>query len=290
MKPRLTAERLFSNPPLDGTAPREVRVSPNGRYASWLRIADDDRERLDLWGADLESSKLQRWLAATDLPTSTAAGARERNDRERRRLFGHGIARQTWSADSQGLLIEASATGCFLDVPSRTLRQLTPTGHPYSDIRLSPGGNLLSYVRDRSLFLLFLGSRIERCVARSEEAAVSFGSADFLAQEEMHRFDGHWWSVDEASLAFTRVDTSPVDPIRRFDASGLRSVSQRYPFAGTDNPIVELGRYELESGETTWIDYRESIRNIEMNSICQFGMEMVKWQFRSASVNDFGES
>ncbi|MDE0064787.1 MAG: DPP IV N-terminal domain-containing protein [Gammaproteobacteria bacterium] len=257
MKARLTAERLFSNPPLTGDAPRDVRVSPDGRCASWLRVAEDDRERLDLWGADLESGRPECWLKATDLPSETTPGVAERDERERRRLFGHGINRQTWRADSMGLLIEASGTGYLLDAQTRSTRRITPSGHRYTDIRLSSRCLFISYVENGSLYLLHLESGIERAVARSGEATVSFGTADFLAQEEMHRFDGHWWSPDDSAIAFTRVDVAPVDPIRRFGAGGLQTVRQRYPFAGASNPAVELGRYDLASGETSWLTWSD---------------------------------
>ena len=257
MKARLTAERLFGNPPLTGEMPREVRVSPDGRFASWLRVADDDRERLDLWGADLATGRPECWLKATDLPRAATAGAAERDERERRRLFGHGISRHTWSADGGELLIEASGAGYLLRAGTPSIRRVTPVGHRYTDIRLSPGSLFVSYVRNGSLYHLHLESGIERAIARSQDPAVSFGTADFLAQEEMHRFDGHWWSPDDSAIAFTRVDVSPVDPIRRFGAGGLETVRQRYPFAGAANPTVELGRYLLDSGETGWLDYRD---------------------------------
>ena len=256
MKARLTAERLFSNPPLGGDAPRDIRVSPDGRFASFLRIAGDDRERLDLWGADLATGRLECWLAATDLPAAEA-GAAERNERERKRLFGHGITSHAWSADSRALLIEAGGAGYLLDARSRSTRRVTPAGPGYADIRLSPGGRFLSYVRDRSLYHLHLESGIERVIARSDHATISFGSADFLAQEEMDRFDGHWWNPGEDVVAFTRVDVSPVASIRRFGARELETVEQRYPFAGANNPVVKLGWYNLNSGQTGWLDYAD---------------------------------
>ena len=257
MTGRLTAERLFSDPPLTGDAPRNVRVSPDGRYASWLRIAADDRERQDLWGVDLATGRPDCWLQATDLPAAATAGAAERNERERRRLFGHGITSHAWSADGGTLLVEAAGAGYLLDAETRSTRRITPAGHRYTDIRLSPAGRFVSYVRDRSLFHLHLESGIERAVARSADPSVSFGTADFLAQEEMHRFDGHWWSPGDDAIAFTRVDVSGVSAIRRFGATGLETVRQRYPFAGTTNPTVELGRYDLDSGETRWLRYRD---------------------------------
>ncbi len=256
MKNPLTPKRIFSDPPLAASPPRDIQLSPDGRFASFLKAADDDRERLDLWGAGLDGGQLACWLAATELPGADS-GAAERNERERKRLFGHGIGGHAWSADSGTLLVQAAGAGYLFEVASRSIRRATPAGHGYSDIRLSPKGRFISYVRDRSLFYLHFDSGIERTVARSQDATTHFGTADFLAQEEMHRFEGHWWHPDENAIVLTRVDESPVAPIRRFGADALRMVEQRYPFAGARNPVVTLGWYDLDSGEIHWLDYAD---------------------------------
>ncbi len=255
MRARLTAERLFSDPPLTGALPRDVRVAPDGRFLTCLRVADDDRERVDLWGADLARGTLQCWLNATRLPGAEAPSADERAERERKRLFGHGITSHTWRADGKRLLIEAGGAGYLFDPDSREVRQITPVGERYTNIRLSAQGEFVSYAKGGSLLYTQLASGIERTIARSDNTAISYGKADFLAEEEMHRFDGHWWSPDEAAVAFTRVDVSPVARIHRFGTDRLRAVEQRYPFAGTDNPVVALGWYDLGTGATHWLHY-----------------------------------
>ena len=54
--PELTFERVFASPSLNGPAPRAVKFSPDGKYLTLLRNRDDDRERYDLWGYDIETS------------------------------------------------------------------------------------------------------------------------------------------------------------------------------------------------------------------------------------------
>ena len=72
---------------------------------------------------------------------------------------------------------------------------------------------------------------------------VSWGSADFVAAEEMGRYRGYWWSPDGESIAACRVDEAPVaewviaDPA---DAERTPARTIRYPAAGTDNAIVTL--------------------------------------------------
>lgn len=36
-------------------------------------------------------------------------------------------------------------------------------------------------------------------------SGVTHGLADFVAQEEMDRYRGFWWSLDSSSIAFTEV-------------------------------------------------------------------------------------
>ncbi|PZN26758.1 MAG: S9 family peptidase, partial [Proteobacteria bacterium] len=78
-----------------------------------------------------------------------------------------------------------------------------------------------------------------------------YGVAEFIAQEEMDRDTGYWWSPDERRIAYTRIDDAPVQEVERFeiDAAGARSYRQRYPAAGTPNTSVALEVLELDSGD-----------------------------------------
>ena len=50
-------------------------------------------------------------------------------------------------------------------------------------------------------------------------------------------------SPDESRIAYTRVDKSPVEVIKRSEiyADRIDLIEQRYPLTGTDNAIVKLG-------------------------------------------------
>ncbi|MEY2854370.1 MAG: hypothetical protein RL030_1502, partial [Pseudomonadota bacterium] len=49
----LTIERLFTAPDLAGPSLRSARLSPDGKLVTYLRGADDNRDRLDLWAYDI---------------------------------------------------------------------------------------------------------------------------------------------------------------------------------------------------------------------------------------------
>ena len=68
---------------------------------------------------------------------------------------------------------------------------------------------------------------------------VSWGSADFVAAEEMNRFRGFWWSPDGTAIAACRVDESPVQVWHIAEPGRTRRNHRgpiRYPAAGTPNP------------------------------------------------------
>ena len=84
----------------------------------------------------------------------------------------------------------------------------------------------------------------------------SWGTAEFIAQEELHRFTGYWWSPDETKIALTHVDQSGVDVIDRVDinAEGGTIVHQRYPRVGRPNAVVELYVADVASGNRVKVD------------------------------------
>ena len=89
--PKLSVERLFTDPPLFADAPRNLRMAPDDSCITYLQAAPDDRERLDLWRADPATGTAERWVSGTDLEASLPATEAELAEKERRRAFVHGI-------------------------------------------------------------------------------------------------------------------------------------------------------------------------------------------------------
>jgi len=85
---------------------------------------------------------------------------------------------------------------------------------------------------------------------------VSWGSAEFVAAEEMHRTRGYWWAPEGDRLLVERVDVSPVtvwhiaSPIEPWVAP----TAVRYPAAGTANATVGLAIVGLD-GSRVDIDW-----------------------------------
>ena len=255
---KFTVERLFDEPPLTGTLPIEMQFSPDGSLITFLRVAIDNRERLDLWRYDVATGKSKCWVNASELITAATMSDAEKAARERTRQFTSGITSYAWCPTGKRLLLLIEGSGYLLGVESGELVSFTPTNTRQTDCRFSPKGRFITYVRDRNLYCYDIAKGKERALTRDDEVTVSNGVADFIAQEEMHRFEGYWWCDDEKYLAYTRVDEAPITISQRFeiDADEINVIPQRYPNAGANNAAVQLGIRDMSSGDTKWIRYK----------------------------------
>ena len=263
---KLTLERLFAAPDLSGPSLRGVKISPDGKLVAYLRARADDKDRFDLWAFDVRLARDRllvdsRTLAGAD----RALSAEEEARRERQRTAAYsGIVEYSFAPDSRHLLIPLNGDLYLYDLgrkPADAVRRLTHTDDYETDARFSPRSNYVSFVRGQNLHVIDLATGKERAVTTEGGGAVSFGMAEFIAQEEMDRDTGYWWSPDERYIALTRVDESQVAEVERFEiqATGARIVRQRYPATGARNARVDLfvadlaaeSRLPLEPGAET---------------------------------------
>ncbi|WP_235927651.1 S9 family peptidase [Sandarakinorhabdus rubra] len=237
----LTLERVFASPALTGARPRVLKLSPDGRLATLLKNRADDQDRFDLWAFDTVTGQSRMLVDSAKLAGGPLSEA-ERMNRERRRIASiKGITDYGWAPDAKALLVPVDGDLWLAGLDGRT-RQLTATPATETDAQLSPKGGFVSFVRDRALFTRALGTDTELRLAGDENEKVSWGVAEFIAQEELDRFEGHWWAPDDRRLAVARVDETPVKEVTRaaIGADGTRLFTQAYPAAGTANADVTL--------------------------------------------------
>jgi len=253
---RLTLERLFAAPDLSGPALRGVQFSPDGRLVTYLQGKAQAKDRLDIWAYD-PATRRNRLLvdSAALVADEGSLSPEEEARRERARTSAlAGIVDYEFSPDSRYLLIPLAGDLFLYDLRAPAdrpaVRRLTATAAAETDPRFSPRGRYVSFVRGQNLHALELASGREIAVTRAGGGLLSYGVAEFIAQEEMDRSTGYWWSPDERHLAYTRVDESPVDELERFEifADSVKVIRQRYPAAGRPNARVDLMVQNLDTG------------------------------------------
>jgi dipeptidyl-peptidase-4 len=253
----LTAERIYSSPSINGESIRGLKVSPDGSCVTFLRGKDSDYERLDLWEYNLKAGATRVLFDSDDLHSGAEnLSEEEKARRERLRLTGSGIVDYEWSRDGKALFFPLAGDVYYWKVGNEKARKVVSTPQFETDVKFSPKGNYLSYIRNQNLYVLNLKSGEERAITNDGGGAIKNGMAEFVAQEEMDRMTGYWWSPDESKLAYTRVDESSVEEVIRSEiyAEEIKLTRQRYPFAGSRNAVVELAIVELTGGQTRWVD------------------------------------
>ncbi|PKP94093.1 MAG: S9 family peptidase [Alphaproteobacteria bacterium HGW-Alphaproteobacteria-14] len=239
--PTLSFERVFASPGLDGTAPRQVKLSPDGRYLALLRNRADDRERYDLWGFDIQTREWRMLVDSEALGSGRELSEDEKMQRERARVGSlKGIISYQWASDGAGLLVPLDGD-LYLAKLDGTVTQLTDTEGTELNPKLSSRGGFVSFVRDRRLWVGPVGGEAQP-ITPPEGDAIRWGEAEFVAQEEMARLAGYWWSPDDSRIVVQRTDEAAVGIVTRaaIGAKGTKVFDQRYPAAGTDNAVVEL--------------------------------------------------
>ncbi len=253
--PELTFERVFASPSLNGPSPRQVKFSPDGRYLTLLRNREEDAQRYDLWGFDIESREWRMLVDSEQVGSGRELSEDEKMQRERERVGNlSGIITYQWASDASGVLVPLDGDLYFAKLDG-SVQRLTDTEESELNPKLSPRAGYVSFVRDRQLWVGEVGAEAAPITPKEGEA-IRWGEAEFVAQEEMSRLTGYWWNGNDTRLAVQRTDESPVGIVTRaaIGATGTKVFDQRYPVAGSDNAIVELYIMDPDGGNRVKVD------------------------------------
>ena len=251
----LSFERVFASPSLNGPAPRLAKLSPDGRYLTLLRNREDEKDRYDLWAFDRQGGEWRMLVDSEALGSGRELSEEEKMRRERQRIAGlKGIVSYDWAADGSGILVPIEGD-LYLARVGGTVERLTESEQDELNPKLSKTGRYVSFLRDRRLWVGEVGGEA-RAVTPEEGETVRWGEAEFVAQEEMDRDDGYWWSPTDDRIAVERFDEAGVGIVTRaaIGASGTRTYEQRYPAAGTANVEVSLFVMDPLGGNRVEVD------------------------------------
>jgi dipeptidyl-peptidase-4 len=244
--------------------PRNITVSPDGGRAVFLRSRAGDDPVNCLWSQDIAAGTEQLIADPVALLTHGAGDddALPPEERARRERMREGAGGITGYATDRAVSVAAFTLAGRLFVAgliSARAREL-PVDGPVFDPTPDPLAQRLAYVSGSKLRIAELdGSSWE--LAGEADPNISWGSADFIAAEEMHRFRGYWWSPDGAAIAACRVDVSPVSEWWIGDPADPRRQPHpmRYPAAGTPNADVSLHVLAIDGGSVEVMWDREAL-------------------------------
>jgi dipeptidyl-peptidase-4 len=238
--------------------PQAVRVAPGGAAALFLRSGPRSWVR-DLYEVDAASGK-ERLLASAERLLGGGEeqlSAEEKARRERARLSARGIAAYDLSEDGERLLVPLSGRLFVVERRSGAVRELPGEGGFPLDARFSPDGLHVAAVRAGDLYVADVAGGGQRRLTTGATATLSHGLAEFVAQEEMDRREGYWWSPDGATLAYEESDTSKVEVFHIADPMHPDRAADAWPYPrpGRNNAVVRLGLVPAAGGATRWVEW-----------------------------------
>lgn len=255
--------------PLPGTAvPVQVSFGPDDRVVTFLHSPELTLERR-LFVLSLEAdgaTAIEVTLGEGIVTSEDDLGIEEKLRRERAREIGLGVTSATWAEKGDVLMVPLPdglrVVRGLGGAPHRAEVVLVARsdGGPIEDPRLSPDGSQVAFVRRGDVYVLPTtgGGQPLRLTTTATDGVFN-GLAEFVAQEEMGRPHGLWWSPDGTRLAYTEVDEREI-PVYRIVHQGSDALGSgefedhRYPFAGEANAKVRLGVMAAGGGETVWLD------------------------------------
>src|SRR5690242_4772774 len=238
----LTLDALFQSPSISGPSLRGLRLSPDGKLVTLLKARPDETDRFDLWAIDTRTGAERMLVDSKKVGTGAELSEAEKMQRERMRIGGEkGIVSYDWAPDSKHILVPLDGQLYLADTDGGVVKLTDVKGGALNPV-VSPGGTYLSYVADDELVVEPLATRQPRQITEGASDTVSWGTAEFVAQEEMDRRTGYWWAPHDKYIAVQRTDVSPVKIVTRtaIGSDGAEVYDQRYPAAGTPNALVDL--------------------------------------------------
>ncbi|HUS14417.1 MAG TPA: DPP IV N-terminal domain-containing protein, partial [Chloroflexia bacterium] len=183
--------------PRPGVAgPKQFQFAPDGQTINYLHSADRSLTQ-GLWAYDIATG--QRTTLTGDRPAPADARPLTREEelrRERGRIRDLGVTSYQYAAHATPPVLLVPEGGALVvrrgDAPLTVLAG----SEGAQSACLSPDGSQVAFVRDGELCVLDTAGGTARVLTTGAEDGITNGLAEFVAQEEMGRHEGYWWSPD----------------------------------------------------------------------------------------------
>ena len=240
--------------------PVNATPTPDGKLVLFLRAKSGREPSQSLYAFDVASKETRLLLSPEDALKggSEQLSAEEKARRERQRISVSGFTAFSISKDSAMALLSLSGKLYVLRLEDGNVRELVVGEGTVVDPKFSPDGRSVAYVRGFDVYVFDLASGKEHAVTSGGTETVSHGLAEFVAQEEMARFSGYWWSPDSRQIVYQESDASKVEVWYAADPAqpGRAPEKTYYPRPGKANVAVRLGVVSADgAGPVTWLDW-----------------------------------
>ncbi len=235
--------------------PVQPQVTPDDKTVLFLR-ATPTSNRQTLFAFDVATGATREVLTPEMLINGAVEtlSAAEQARRERMRVTSRGFSSYQLSTDGAQILVTLSGKTYVVERASGHVTVVEGSDGAL-DPRFSPDGRHVAFVRDNDVYQSEPAARRSYRITNGGTAKKPHGLAEFVAQEEMGRMAGYWWSPDARWLAFAEVDNSAVEHLTIADVAHPEKTPEHmaYPRPGKANAVVRLGIVAATGGKVTWL-------------------------------------
>lgn len=238
--------------------PVSPKVTPDGKTVLFLRAKANAPEQT-LFAFDVATAKTEEVLTPEALLQGAAEtlSVEEKARLERMRVTARGFTSYQLSPDGSKVLVALSGRLYVVERATKKVLELKTGAGPAIDPRFTPDGLGVAYVRAHDVQLVDLKKNAEKQVTKGGSEMQPHGLAEFVAQEEMSRFTGYWFSPDASQLVFQQTEYAGMERFAVADPLHPEAEADRffYPRPGKANAKVSLFLQATKGGKPVPISW-----------------------------------
>jgi len=205
----LTVKKIYGQPGLSGKLYRGVQWAPDGKTVAFFEVKGTGKDaKTELWALDVASGQRRLLVSAEKLETVLPAGKTPQT--QATGLGRHPASQYVWAPNGEQLLFVGPNSLSWFDLKTQAARTLLQGKEAIADVKISPDGKLVSFVREHNLFVVNVADGKERAVTHGGTEEVRKGELDWVYPEELDLKTAYWWSPDSSKIAFLEMDESKV--------------------------------------------------------------------------------
>jgi len=256
---QLTVERIYSAPSLSGRVLRDTVWSSDGKQLSYL---DNGSGGPEIWGVDAASGQRHVLVDARHLRDVLLPPASRGQQTGLGRLSP---PQYLWAPGGQALLFISARELFWYELKSGSAKKLFGEAEgkasageaaDIDDAKISPDGHWVSFLRNHDLWVVSVAGGEPRQLTRGGSEELRNGELDWVYPEELDLETAYWWAPDSSKIALLRLDESAVEkyPLVNELSYGGALTEERFPAAGSPNPVARVGVVDAMGGDVRWMD------------------------------------
>lgn len=255
----LTPERILGQPSLNGELLRQLHWSNDSARLAFIQTspssARTSQEKTEIWAIDPVTAHRSLLVSSAQLERVmvTDKSVRPSEDNDDHPTGPPRLNDYVWAPGDQALLLITPVSVAWIDLGSGHARMLVTGAKDLSDVKLSPDGRHVSFIRDHALWLASTVTGASHRFTPSGSNDLREAEADWPYRNDLDLHTAYWWSPDSSQIAYLETDDRATGKYTLRSSDGHES-SLTYPLPGSSLPVVRIFVQPVSGGQRRAVD------------------------------------